>query len=220
MQVCLVTETGFRSGISIGHTQFKIYRNDRTNSRGGGVAVIVRKGLTHQLLPIVPTELIENIGIKICMNSDSINIYSCYFPGGLMGNDGISRSNQYILGGDFNCRHQQWGCLRTNGWGNILAEKLITYNIDLIYPADFTYILASPNRQGSTLDLFLTNVSGLLSHAQVINDLSSDHLPVKIVLGRNYNSSSTFSYDYNNANWRLYSRFLNRRLTLPEEGTI
>ena len=100
-----------------------------------------------------------------------------------MGNDGIRKrkfasdihrlsSNQYILGGDFNCSHQQWGCLRANEWGNILAEKLIAYNIDLIYPADFTYIPASPNRQGSTLDLFLTNVSDLLSHAQVINDLS------------------------------------------------
>ena len=82
VQVCLVTETGRRSGISIAHTQFRIYRNDRINPREGGVAVIERKDIPHQLLPIFSTELIENIGIKICMNSNSIDmLFSWWFNG-------------------------------------------------------------------------------------------------------------------------------------------
>lgn len=63
----MVTKTGLRSGIATAHSQFRIYRNDRINSS----AAIVMKGLSHQLI-----ELIENVEIKICMNSYIIDNYS------------------------------------------------------------------------------------------------------------------------------------------------
>lgn len=173
VHVCLVSETWLKHNVSIRHNEFYTYRNDRENARGGGVAIMVRKNISHILLPIVNTNLIENIGIKLFTNNGSYNIYSCYFPGGSAGSDNnrkrlfaldvrkltINRGQKYILGGDFNSRHQMWGCIRANCWGNILHEKLESYEIDIMYPNDHTYVPSSSNRQGSTLDFFFNEHS-------------------------------------------------------------
>lgn len=111
IHICLVSETGLNSNLSIKNSEFKIYRNDRTTSRGGGVAVIVRKNVSHQLLPIIDTTIIENIGIKVFTSLGPINIYSCYYPGGAAGASNtrkqqfasdlhrLSGNDRYILGG-------------------------------------------------------------------------------------------------------------------------
>lgn len=39
--------------------------NDRTTSKGGGVAVIIKKNAPQMLLPIVNTNFIKNIDIKL-----------------------------------------------------------------------------------------------------------------------------------------------------------
>lgn len=160
-----------------------MYRNDREHIRGGGVAIIIRKNIPHKLLPIVNTNLIENIAIRLFTNTDSVDIFSCYFPGGRAGSDGsrkqtfasdinkLTRGNNFILGGDFNSRHSSWGCLRSNCWGNLLFQKQDSFNFDIIFPNDHSYIPSSRNRQSSTLDLFLTNMTEQISSAEVVNDL-------------------------------------------------
>lgn len=232
IHICLVTETGLNSNLSISNSEFKVYRNDRIDRTGGGVAVIIKKNIRHKLLPIANTSLIENIGIKLFTSTGPIDIYSCYYPGGSAGLGGIKKRQfasdihmlsgnvRYLLGGDFNCRHQSWGCMRGNCWGNILYEKLVSYNIHIIYPCDHTHIPSSANRQGSTLDFFLTNEPIMMSPALVINDLSSDHLPVKISLNSSYNNSNFFTYDFDRTNWSKFSRFLNRNLNLPNFDDI
>ena len=99
------------------------------------------------MLPIVNTSLVENMGIKLYSNNKSIDIYSCYFTGELVGTGGIqkqlfkldifklSRVNNFILGGDFNSRHHSWGCVRANAWCNILFEKQL---ITMIYYIHYT----------------------------------------------------------------------------------
>lgn len=54
--------------ISIRHEDFIIYNNNR----GGGVAIIVKKNVKHDLLPIIKTNVVENIGIKLFTNTSSI----------------------------------------------------------------------------------------------------------------------------------------------------
>lgn len=147
--VCLLNETWLDSSCTMKHRNFFCYRNDRQNSRGGGVAILIKKNIAHQLLPAPNTSLIESIGIKIFCENDSINIYSCYFPGGntsclrkqLFSSDLrklTSSNNKFILGGDFNCRHSYWGCYRRNTWGNLLYEKLNT--LQILFSSDNSYI--------------------------------------------------------------------------------
>lgn len=82
VDVALVSETWLKNDISMNHSDFNCYRSDRETGKGGGVAIVIRKKICHELLPIIPTHFIENIGIKITFDDNSvINVYSCYFPG-------------------------------------------------------------------------------------------------------------------------------------------
>lgn len=230
IDVCLISETMLNESISIKHREFYCYRNDREHNRGGGVAILIRKNVQHSLLPPINTSLIENIGVKIrTINGNYINIYSCYFPGGSAGRDNrkkiqfksdlqkfYSSSEQFVIGGDFNSRHNLWGCQRSNCWGNLLFEKLDTENFQIIYPSDHTYIPSDPRRQASTLDFFLTNIYNSLSSARAINDLCSDHLPVMISINREFNSVQKSFFDFKRANWPRYSSFIKRNLVVPD----
>lgn len=232
IHVCLVSETWLNPNVSLSHKEFHIYRNDRQSRRGGGVALIIRKHNTHLPVPIVNTSLIENIGVKIKTDSGDIHIYSCYFPGGRVGSDGtrkkmfasdihkLSRSEKYILGGDFNSRHQSWGCTRANCWGNVLYEKQDSYSLNIIYPSESTYIPSQLNRQSSTLDIFITNSYELLTSAEVLNELSSDHLPVRLNMKNRCDTVEFKFFDFKNANWHRFSRYIKRHLVLPIEEAV
>ena len=67
-------------------------------------------------------------------------------------------------------------------WGNTLVCKQKSFNFDILYPSDHTYIPSQINHQSSTLDPFITNVSQHISLPEVINGLGSDHLPVNCQL--------------------------------------
>ena len=84
-----------------------------------------------------------------------------------------------------------------------------------MHPCDNTYIPSRASRQGSILDVFLINVLLIMSPAEVIKDLSSDHLPIKISLNSYYNNTKFIRYNFCNTNWNQFARFLNRNLNLP-----
>lgn len=54
-------EIGLNPDLFLSHCEFHVYVNGREISRRG----IVRKNLPQRLLPIVRTNIIENIGIKL-----------------------------------------------------------------------------------------------------------------------------------------------------------
>ena len=227
IHACLLSETWLKPNIALSHQDFVIYRKDRTNKNGGGVAIVIKKGISHSLISDVNTSVIENIGLKIFTSLGGINVYACYFPGGLTGRSGLRknmfisdlhklcRSDQFILGGDFNSRHQNWGCLRANSWGNTLVCKQNSFNFDILYPSDHTYIPSQINHQSSTLDLFITNVSQHISLPEVINGLGSDHLPVNCQLMSQAIKSNESYRDFRKAKWTIFSKFINKNLIIP-----
>lgn len=76
----------------------------------------------------------------------------------------------------------------------------VTYNFDTLYPTASTYNPSQSNRQSSTLDFFITNISETQSLPDVMNDLSSDHLPVLIMLRTNCNKSQIRYFGFNKSN--------------------
>ena len=166
IDICLLTETWLKSDNSFCHELYSIYRCDRESRVGGGVAIVINKKIKHALIPNVDCNLVENVGVKVFSNVGSVNIYSCYFPGGQAGANGsrktifasdlhkLTRSEKYIIGGDFNSRHSSWGCLRSNCWGNILYDKQNSYEYDLLHPFENTFLPSQLCRQSSILDFF------------------------------------------------------------------
>ena len=55
VDICLICETWLTNTFSIKHQNFYCYRYDRQQGRGGGVAILVKKNIRHQLLPLINT---------------------------------------------------------------------------------------------------------------------------------------------------------------------
>ena len=80
--ISLVCETWLKLSDKFYHPNYIVYRNDRSNQKGGGVALIVSRHITQKQLPIVSSHVIENVGIQISLNNGIIlSLYGIYFPG-------------------------------------------------------------------------------------------------------------------------------------------
>lgn len=232
VDIALVSETWLTYNISLSHPTYDCYRLDRVHTSGGGVAIIVKKSIKHTLRTSLRLKVIEEVGIDVTLNNNSkVSIFSVYFPGRKRNiersayfksdlNKLLRINNKAIIGGDLNCRHQSWNCLRSNHWGGILYDVAnSSQHFSLLYPATPTYIPSSPTKNPSTLDFFITNCANFCSVPLTLNMLSSDHLPVKLTLSDAVKiNSGNLCYNYSAANWNLYKAYLNSNLPLDNSS--
>lgn len=221
IDICLLSETWLKNNNKLFSPNYSCIRVDRETT-GGGVAILIKKSISYTELPSVKTDVIENVGIRIVANnSTNFKLYSIYFPGGSSTQERqrrfksdlrrlFSDREPYILCGDLNSRHRNWGCRRANCYGNILTEFTTFFPITVLSTDDPTYVPASNRSSPSTLDLILTNVPNFISHPFVVDELSSDHLPIKFDLDFTPTRIGRADFDYSRANWLGFKSFLRR----------
>ena len=91
-----------------------------------------KKTISYSIIKCIETNVIENVGIILNLSNQTIcKIICVYFPGGRCSpeikakfkNDLrklASIREPFVICGDLNCRHRDWGCTRANSWGNII----------------------------------------------------------------------------------------------------
>lgn len=228
IDVCMVTETWLEPHLNFSHSLYKCFRLDRHGQRGGGVAIVIKKQLKYKQLQSIDTQLIENIIIELTLNdTDTLKIACVYFPGGR--STGNSRSifksdmrkllsinGKYMLCGDFNCRHRDWGCSRANSWGNILSDLTLSFPFTIRFPSTPTYLPSAARSSPSVLDLVLTNVPHFMNYPIVSNNLGSDHLPVHFsILATASSRLLNLQYVFRKTNWKKYKSCLNYFFAQP-----
>ncbi|KAG5669831.1 hypothetical protein PVAND_000124 [Polypedilum vanderplanki] len=206
---------------------YRIHRLDRQDqSKRGGVAILVRKDVAYELLPLVSTKLIESIGVAIKLeNGSKINIFSCYVPGSTtsqqINNLFIydirklsNTSNKYYLVGDFYCKHRSWNCFQANRAGTLLYEESCSKELFIDHPPSHTHYPGDLSRRPSTIDLILSNASHTITKLRTA-ELMSDHISITFKICTNATISAANAgtrLDYANANWDKYKRIINYHL--------
>lgn len=218
VDIACVYETFLKPNVRLhNHPDYKCYRLDRQN-HGGGVAIFIRRTITHEAAPNLKFKLLECIGVIVKLsNSSSINIYSIYLPGSAS-NELIRQHYQqdirkltslrfsYYACGDFNSKHRHWNCTRANTAGKILYDEYINHDFIIAFPPTHTYFPDDPNRQASTLDLVLTNYRHSMTEPSCLS-LSSDHrsFMFKVHLSERFMvNNPRLIRCYKKANWDLY----------------
>lgn len=51
VDICLISETWLNNNFSLRNNNYYSYRYDRSTGNGGGVAILIKKTIQHQLLP-------------------------------------------------------------------------------------------------------------------------------------------------------------------------
>lgn len=229
IDVACISETKLNDNVRFSHIDFAVYRCDNLSGSisSGGVMILVKRTVKHQLMSVTNTGIIESIGISLEVSPGrTINVVSAYFTGSTGRHDYVkfrndiryltSIQNVFVLG-DLNSKHHYWKCHSENRAGRILFQEMNEGGFDVHFPVEFTYHPISRHRP-SMLDLLVTNSSVPFSRPEVHNELSSDHLPVCFELLDQTMCSDAYQLTpcFSRANWMTFRNYLNRNIDLHD----
>ena len=230
--IVLLSETKLNHKHRITFEQYQCIRTDRPNStQGGGTAILIKNEIAYK--PITFTQLpnlnsLESTAIQLTFtNNTKLTIISVYAAGHynisftteinhLFSQNNILADNSFfIIAGDLNARHPDWGDSTINSRGgylkNWLSSNAIEYRINLFAPCQATYPKAD-----SYLDLCLADAR-LDFHNTPSNKLStleydSDHRAIAFSINlKSINSQIPITsinntpFNYKKTNWEKFN---------------
>lgn len=213
--VCL-SETKLDHNYNLQVDRYKVYRSDRT-SKGGGVALLIKSTISHEVLNKPNTSSIESIGIKVYTSVGVVNVVSCYKSPSrkLDVNDlkCLTRNCNFILTGDFNARQVSWLSPNNNNAGNIVRDFCITHNYFPIIPNECTHYSQKPNIKPSTLDISIVKNINYVNKTTVLQHFSTEHRPVLTEFDFQVTINKIpKNWDFTNADWDKFQIFLDNNI--------
>ena len=181
--MCIV-ETKLRPNIQVdwfGDGNYRMWRKDRVNKRGGGIIVLTKKDLIVQ--DVCHGENEEVVGVVVTDGRQDINIVTVYVPPktsawsneqydnmveGTMERMKIevAKKDKIVIVGDFNCKEIKWEEFEVGNGGD-WGEQLLNYAVDNLMTQWVRY--PTRGRQGdapSRLDLIFTKGVNLVNEVQ------------------------------------------------------
>jgi hypothetical protein len=225
VDVALIQETHLIPNKRIPRTHpYNVIRIDRRTSRqdssvrGGGVAIFIHKRHTFSELTIPPLHSnIECVAAIIPLNGIPVAFVSLYQPPTVTRIDLddldtiFSIHPRVFVGGDYNARHTDLGCHTTTSRGNSLFQFLERSGlpISLHVPNCPThYNMANSRATADILDIALSVNLPLHPLVDVIQDLSSDHLPVLFT----FSNITHTRVNRSKVNWRRFNSHMEATL--------
>lgn len=189
VDIIAIQETQLKPGIRFTMPNYTVYRRDREDRRGGGLAILVKRNLKFTLLPSPNTTTVEALQGKIQMASQYIIIQSVYksphLP--LPADDLDEMFNEphipIIAVGDYNAKHNTWNRGPQNAAGITLFNYSQTHNLLIHHTNSPTHYNNHAQYNPSTIDLAVTKNFTLPLNLSVQHQLNSDPLPVIINIG-------------------------------------
>lgn len=186
IDIMLVNETFLRKSEKFNVPNFNIYRRDRENKPGGGVAIIIPRSIPHSELPVPDTSPnIEAVGVRIKTKTGNINIYSVYIPPkNKIEVNNLDKlffnQNRVLAAGDFNAKNPIWNSKKINTKGKQIERFITNRNISVQAPDEPT--IYPSNGEPDIIDIAL--IKGLNSHinCEIGDHLGSNHLPAILVI--------------------------------------
>lgn len=205
IDICLISETHAKPCNSLNIANYNTFRTDRLHHRGGGTAIFTKKHIKASLFKTDTTRGFEETNIIIEINNTNIHFSAIYNPPQNKITEAdikhILPSNlPTIMGGDLNSKSVLWGCRATNANGKIIEKCLGTEDVKIFAPTHPTYYSVFSKCKPDILDFVLTNTN-LNIGIDVINDLSSDHMPLIATLGIDKEEENINRFKMN---WELF----------------
>lgn len=206
IQLVLISESWLTSGTNVSFPNFNCYRVDRHR---GGVCVFVHKSIPHTLFRQVSLEYAEAVFIKIHNADGDITVGSVYCSPAASRIQAqaffvkiLSTPGPSVLAGDFNAKHMAWNNVSFTHKGSDLL-KLCNIKNFLIHPPDRPTLIPARG-EPSVVDFVLSKSVPGMSNVKVLNELSSDHLPIQFSIPFNCPSLKNIKiFNYKKADWKM-----------------
>lgn len=215
--VILINEHGRKDEERIKLFQYDIYQKNHLNEQHAGIAIAVKKGISHQIMDDFDEDY---LAIRVMTSLGPLVIGTGYQP---PRNPHLPihtilrlfrRQEPVIFAGDLNARHHVFNHSNNNFAGETINNMIRTGSTIHIGPDFQTYI--TPRATGSP-DIVLTN-NNFIYNTQISPGplTTSDHIPVMIKISASPIQIPVPSrYNYRNADWEGLERELTN-FTTPE----
>ncbi|UYV76317.1 hypothetical protein LAZ67_14000006, partial [Cordylochernes scorpioides] len=212
----MVTKTCPNKKYNLKYKNYNILRKDR-NKEGGGLAFLIKNLYYEDIAINIPnTSDLKAQGIKVYLNQNkTINIFNMYHPpNNKLIDDGTMAqflTDNTIIVGDLNAKHQLWGCSTPNPRGKILSNLFDDNAFMCLNDGNPTHHSYSYNT-AQALDISFSSPD--IFHKckwQILKSIGSDHLPILIEISTKTKTSSIKEkfWNFKKANWNLYQQNTN-----------
>ncbi|UYV78196.1 hypothetical protein LAZ67_16000431 [Cordylochernes scorpioides] len=216
IQIIALQETKLNEKYNLKYKNYNIVRKDR-NKEGGGLAFLIKNLYYEDIAINIPnTSDLEAQGIKVYLSQNkTINIFNMYHPPNnkLIDDGTISQflTDNTIIVGDLNAKHQLWGCSTPNPRGKILSNLFDDNAFMCLNDGNPTHHSYSYNT-AQALDISFSSPD--IFHKckwQILKSIGSDHLPILIEISTKTKTSSIKEkfWNFKKANWNLYQQNTN-----------
>lgn len=223
VDIALVSETHLKPGHRVGISNYLHYRNDREIGRGGGTAIFIKSNLPHSEIPTPANLQIEATLVQVQTRTGSITIGSLYNPPTKKLEKAdleslINLDRKVIMAGDLNAKHSDWHSQTTNANGRRL--KRISDETDFLVsaPQTPTRYPSIENHRPDVLDITIFKGLNISTEIRVLDELSSDHLPINFSWGRGQDPNH-FYLKRHRTDWKEFTNLL-VDYQLPEHACL
>jgi hypothetical protein len=157
--------------------EYEIIRADYLDgTTHGGAALINSRQIKHSPLSSIRSSNIQSASTTLKINSVLISISSCYFPPGITFPTPElitllqSFNHSYIIGTDFNAKHQTWSRstnTRDRAFHNLITQK----HLKVLTSPTLTYWLSHAKHYPNTIDFFISSMPNcFITYITNLND--------------------------------------------------
>lgn len=159
--------------------------NHPSNKAYGGSAIIIKNALNYTECPPETSDAIQSAKIELQCVNERIVIGSVYCRPRFNLKEAdfntlfTQSGDKFIVGGDFNSKHVNFGSRLSSPKGTQLLKSIQTNNLSVLSGGSPTYWPTDPRKVPDLLDFFICKgVSTQNFSIENSYDLSSDHSPV------------------------------------------
>lgn len=141
IDIALITETYLTPNKTLFFPNYFTIRTDHPDGTAHGrAAIFIRNNINYSISPPTANQSIQSANIQLYINNTNTTIVAAYFPPSnpfneIILNDFFSSLNKnFIIGGDFNSKHPQWGNNITDTRGRNLLKFITNSNLRTISP--------------------------------------------------------------------------------------
>ena len=224
IDICLLTETHLTSNTVFNIDNYQVYNAICPGDTArGGSSLIIKNSLDHFEFGKIESLEMQMFIIQLTSLKQKINIASIYCsPTCRLKKENftpilIELGDRFILGGDFNAKHLDWGSRVTLIRGKELRKAIKELGCNFHSSGNPTYWPTDRNKIPDLVDFFISKkVSPNFISIEDSYDLNSDHSAVILHLSENIVKKATKpSLTNSSTDWISFKLELESKIILP-----
>lgn len=190
IDICLISETHMTKTSTLKLRGYKIYSTIHPdNLAKGGCAIIIKENIKHNEESSIQTEQMQLAVIEVLSTKQKFKVGSLYCPPKFNINKSsfhnvfVHLGERFILGGDYNAKHLDWGSRITTTRGKALRDAIREIGGNYHSTGKPTYWPTDTMKIPDLIDFFITKkISPNFVNIDETFDLDSDHSAVVLTL--------------------------------------